>query len=115
MVIVDADRTIRGIIHDWDLLQCFVRQNSPTLVAKILGVLTQREAVPATLEGTAEEVMSREVLSVSPDTPLSEVIRTLVDNGVKRLVVADEKGRLLGMVDRDVILKALAGQNSPEV
>jgi len=115
VVIVDADRTIRGIIHDWDLLQCFVRQNSPTLVAKILGVLTQREAVPATLEGTAEEVMSREVLSVSPDTPLSEVIRTLVDNGVKRLVVADEKGRLLGMVDRDVILKALAGQNSPEV
>jgi CBS domain-containing protein len=59
--------------------------------------------------------MSREVLSVSPDTPLSEVIRTLVDNGVKRLVVADEKGRLLGMVDRDVILKALAGQSSPEV
>jgi CBS domain-containing protein len=115
VVIVDADRTIRGIIHDWDLLQCFVRQNSPTLVAKILGVLTQREAVPATLDGTAQEVMSREVLSVSPDTPLSEVIRTLVDNGVKRLVVADEKGRLLGMVDRDVILKALAGQSSPEV
>lgn len=115
VVIVDADRTIRGIIHDWDLLQCFVRQNSPTLVAKILGVLTQREAVPATLEGTAEEVMFHEVLSVSPDTPLSEVIRTLVDNGVKRLVVADEKGCLLGMVDRDVILKALAGQSSPEV
>lgn len=111
VVIVDPDRTIRGIIHDWDLLQCFVRQNSPTLVARLLGVLTRREAVPATLEGTAGEVMSREVLSVTPDTPLSEVIRTLVDNKVKRLVVADDKGRLLGMVDRDVILKALARQN----
>ena len=111
VVIVDPDRTIRGIIHDWDLLQCFVRRNSPTLVAKLLGVLTRREAVPGTLKGTAAEVMSREVLSVNPGTPLGEVIRTLIDNKVKRLVVADDNGHLLGMVDRDVILKALARQN----
>lgn len=113
VVIVDAHRKILGIIHDWDLLQCFVRQNSPTLVARLLGVLTQRETTPATLEGTAGEVMSREVLTVSPDAPLSEVIRTLLDKKVKRLVVADETGRLLGMVDRDVILKALAEQDGP--
>jgi len=94
-------------------LQCFVRQNSPTLVARLLGILTQRESVPASLEGTAAEVMSREVLTVGPDAPLSEVIQTLMDKKVKRLVVADQKGHLLGMVDRDVILKALARQISP--
>jgi CBS-domain-containing membrane protein len=113
VVIVDADKTILGIIHDWDLLQCFVRQNSPTLVARLLRILTQREAVPTSLEGTAEEVMSREVLTVGPDAPLSEVIQILMDKKVKRLVVADQKGHLLGMVDRDVILKALARQISP--
>ncbi len=111
VVIVDTHKKILGIIHDWDLLQCFVRQNSPTLVAKLLGILTQRETTPTAIEGSAAEVMSREVLTVSPDAPLAEVIRTLMDKKVKRLVVADATGHLLGMVDRDVILKALAEQD----
>jgi CBS-domain-containing membrane protein len=110
VVVVDKDRVILGIVHDWDLLQRFARQNLPSMVSKLLGVLTQRETVPPTLEGTAEEAMVARVVSVSPDAPLTEVIRILMENKIKRLVVADKQGRLLGMVDRDVILKALAAQ-----
>lgn len=108
VVIVDDSRTILGIIHDWDLLQRFVCQNSPGLVAKLIGVLSQRDTEPAALEGTASEVMNPAVISVGPETPLPEVIRILVEKRIKRVVVADESGRLLGIVDRDVILKELA-------
>lgn len=110
VVVVDTNRVILGIVHDWDLLQRYARQNPPSLVSKLLGVLTQRETVPPTLEGTAGEVMAAKFVSVSPDTPLTEVIRILMENKIKRIVVADKQGRLLGMVDRDVILNELATQ-----
>lgn len=38
------------------------------------------------------------------------MIQTLVDRKIKRIVVADDDGRLLGIVDRDAVLKALAAQ-----
>ena len=66
--------------------------------------------MPPTLEGTAGEVMASRFVSVNPDTPLTEVIRILMENKIKRIVVADKQGRLLGMVDRDVILNELATQ-----
>jgi len=108
VVVVDEGGRILGIVHDWDLLQRYVRQNSPSLVAKLLGVLTQRETPPSTLEGTAGEVMTADVFSVAPESPLADVIQALVARKVKRLTVADDQGRLLGMVDRDAVLKALA-------
>lgn len=53
--------------------------------------------------------MKKEVFTLSADTPLAEVVRLLVERQAKRLVVADGQGRLLGMVDRDAVLRALAG------
>ncbi|NLW80259.1 MAG: CBS domain-containing protein [Desulfovibrionales bacterium] len=110
VVIVDQDRKILGIVHDWDLLRRFVQQESPDLVSRLMGALTQREAVPPTLEGSARDVMASNVITAKPETPLAEVIQTLVDRKIKRIVVADDDGRLLGIVDRDAVLKALAAQ-----
>ena len=74
------------------------------------GVLTERETAPQPLEGTAREVMTTDFPTVGPETALVDVIRILLDRKIKRIVVADDEGRLLGMVDRDVILKELAGR-----
>lgn len=69
MVIVDQDRKILGIVHDWDLLRRFVQQESPDLVSRLMGALTQREAVPPTLEGSARDVMASNVITAKPETP----------------------------------------------
>jgi CBS domain-containing protein len=55
----------------------------------------------------AGDVMSREVFAVQPDTPLTDVIRLMVDKQIKRLVVTDEEKRLAGMVSRESILRVM--------
>ena len=110
VVIVDEDRRILGLVHDWDLLRRFVQQESPGLVTRLVRALTQHEKTPPTLEGTARDVMTSDIITTRPQTPLAEVIATLVENKIKRIVVADDEGRLMGIVDRDAVLKALAGR-----
>ena len=109
VVIVDEDGRIEGIVHDWDLLQHFARLNAPKVPAWLIGLFSQPKAGTDEIEGVAEDVMATGVISVPPDMALSEVIQTLVGHSIKRVVVADESGRLLGMVDRDTVLKGLAG------
>ena len=53
--------------------------------------------------------MAVDVVTARPDSPLAEVIGTLVEKKIKRIVVADERGRLLGMVDRDAIVAPTRG------
>ena len=109
VVIVDVDRKIIGLVHDWDLLRSFVQKESPGLVARLVRALTSQDQGLPALEGTARDVMTTSVITARPDTPLAEVIGMLVEKKIKRIVVADD-GRLLGIVDRDAVLKALARQ-----
>jgi CBS-domain-containing membrane protein len=108
VVIVDEERRILGLVHDWDLLRRFVQQESPGLVTRLIRALTQHEKEIPALEGTARDVMTTDIITARPDTPLAEVIAKLVEKKIKRIVVADDEGRLMGIVDRDAVLKALA-------
>jgi CBS-domain-containing membrane protein/PII-like signaling protein len=110
VVIIDQDRRVLGLVHDWDLLRSFVQTESAGLVERLVRALTQHEQGLPDLEGTARDVMTTDIITARPDTPLAEVIGTLVERKIKRIVVADESRRLLGMVDRDAVLKALARQ-----
>jgi len=51
--------------------------------------------------------MERRVYMVRQDAPLSEVLQMMLANRVKRLVVVDSERRLVGMVDRDSLLRAI--------
>ncbi|QLA15530.1 CBS domain-containing protein [Desulfolutivibrio sulfoxidireducens] len=46
----------------------------------------------------AKDVMSREVLTVSPDTEISQAARMLLDKGFNGLPVTDPQGRLVGIL-----------------
>lgn len=109
VVILDGDEKILGIVHDRDLLQYFARQNAPGIMARLIGFLSQPKAGFDVPSGTAKDVMTTKIITVPPHLPLSDVIQTLLENRIKRAAVADESGRLLGMVDRDTVLKGLAG------
>lgn len=52
----------------------------------------------------AADVMTREVITVSPQTQVHDGIRTLLRAGVKRLPVVDTQWRVLGIVSRRDLL-----------
>jgi len=58
------------------------------------------------------DLMSRDVITASPETPLRDVAGLLEKNGIKRVpIVAD--GKLVGIVSRANLVQALAVQKKP--
>jgi CBS-domain-containing membrane protein len=72
----------------------------------VVGVVTEYDVISK--EGpTVREIMTRGVISVTPDTDLEEVRHILVHERIKRLPVID-KGRLLGIVSRADLVREVA-------
>lgn len=56
------------------------------------------------------DVMTTTIFSVEPDTRLSEIADTMVKGRIHRLLVADKRNRLLGIVTTLDVLKVVAEQ-----
>jgi CBS domain-containing protein len=55
-----------------------------------------------------EELMSRDVITVSPETPLKQVAEVLVKRGIAGVPVCDARGKVLGIVsEADILWKEL--------
>ncbi len=72
----------------------------------VVGVVTEYDVIGK--EGkTVADIMTRAVISVTPDTDLEEVSRILVHERIKRLIVLDQ-GKLAGVVSRADLVKEIA-------
>jgi CBS domain-containing protein len=56
---------------------------------------------------TAADVMSREVVTVAPDAPVSEIVDLFAKHRIKRVPVVQE-GKVVGIVSRADIIRAIA-------
>jgi CBS domain-containing protein len=56
---------------------------------------------------TAQQVMRPHLFAVTPTTSVAEAIRLMLMHQIKRLVVVDEAGKPLGLVDRQQLLRSL--------
>lgn len=54
-----------------------------------------------------QDVMTRKVVTVRPDTPAPEIARLLVDNRISGVPVVDEAGRVLGVVSEGDLIRRL--------
>ncbi|MDQ0856670.1 glycine betaine/L-proline ABC transporter ATP-binding protein [Bacillus sp. V2I10] len=76
---------------------------------KLLGALTADDASIAVKENkTVEEVMARNIATVSEDTLLTDVIEAL-SNSALPVAVVDQENRLKGVIIRGAVIGALAG------
>ena len=72
----------------------------------VAGVVTEYDIMSK--EGqTVGEIMTRGVISVTPDTDLEDVSHLLVQERIKRLPVLD-RGRLVGIVSRADLVREVA-------
>ncbi|MHC1788415.1 DUF190 domain-containing protein [Solidesulfovibrio sp.] len=107
VVVVDTAGAVIGIVLDGDLLSRCGPARKPGLIQALFGNNGEADACPS---GTAREVMQHTVHTVAEDAPLVEVLQKMLAHHVKRLVVTSDDGRLLGMVDREAILRVIAGR-----
>ncbi len=79
------------------------------------GIVTDRDlALTLLCDGrdagavTAGELATRVPVAIHENAPLAEALHTLRQNGVRRLPVVDDAGKLTGILTADDLLKALA-------
>ena len=108
--VVDEHNRILGMVSEGDLMR---RSDTETdwRPAWWLSLFRSTESVAQTFiktHGThAAEVMTRSVVTVSSNTPASEIARVLEKNRIKRVPVVDNE-ELVGIVSRGDLLRGLA-------
>ncbi|MDB5350805.1 MAG: putative transcriptional regulator, contains C-terminal domain [Planctomycetota bacterium] len=71
---------------------------------KPVGVLTDRDVAlalaefPDLVSRSVADIMTKDPITVSPDSPISEVEAKIAANAVRRLLVVDASGALVGIV-----------------
>lgn len=107
--ILDQGRLV-GIVSEGDLLRRLAPAAPTGFFAALLSRRAQTEEWLHDHGATAADLMSTDVVSVSPDTSATEIARLLAANAIKRVPVLDDAGRLVGIVTRANLLRALAAQ-----
>lgn len=105
VVVVDEQERPAGVITEGDL----VVRVSPAERPRILQMLGSRIAGTARGQITARELMSEKALSAPPHMTVTEAISLLLREGRKQIIVVDDQERIVGMVDRQMLMAACMG------
>jgi CBS domain-containing protein len=115
--ITDASGALLGIVTERDLVRRLAdedEQRPAGWLARLTSTPDARAARYAGSHGaTAREVMTEKVVTVGPDASAAHVAHVMERHGIRRVLVA-EGGRLLGMVTRTDLLRALVADQPPE-
>lgn len=100
--VVDEGGHVRGVVSEGDLLLKEELLARPSPASAWWQRRRDRSRARAT---RVADVMTRSVVTASPDTPLAEAARLVHRHRVGRLPVVDVTGRLVGIVARSDLLR----------
>lgn len=103
--VVDAQGALLGVIFQLDLIRRARRdalRAQPGFGAAMTSLRSGKAAIPR-----AAEVMTIDLPTVAPTTPVASLLPLLADGGVEAVPVLDS-GRIVGIVTRTDLLSALA-------
>jgi CBS domain-containing protein len=100
--VVGRDGKLVGIVSEADLLNKAEKREPDAYVLESRRHRLDRSRASALDVASA---MSRDIVSVRPDSPIAFAAREMHARGFKRLPVVDAEGRLVGIVSRGDVLK----------
>jgi len=107
--IVDGKGSVLGVVTEADLIRRLAGEEDkpPSWLGSLFSSQTHDAVRYARTHGaTARDIMTQEVVGVEPDMLASGVARLMEEKGIRRVLVT-QAGRLLGMVSRADLLRAL--------
>ena len=111
---VVTNQQLLGVVTEKDLIMKNKRLNSPGYINILDGIIYLESPKKFEKEFRkfiavdVEDLMTREVITVEPDTPLDEVATIMVEEDINRLPVLDGD-RLVGIVTRADVVRNMAG------
>ncbi len=94
---VEEDGQVIGIVTKFDLLKCFA--------------FTPNQMMPRyddLMDRTVADIMTSAYIYVSADTRLTRVLQLMVEHRIRSIPAIDGDHRLVGIVAREDVLRALA-------
>jgi CBS domain-containing protein len=114
MPVLDREGKLRGIVTETDLVEQDKPLHIPTVISLFDWVLylesekNFREEVQKITARKVSEICSTEVVTCSPDTPVSEVAALMVEKKA-HLIPVVESERVVGVVARLDIIRSMGG------
>lgn len=112
MPVLDADDRLMGIVTETDLVEQDKPIHIPTVVSIFDWVLylesekNFREEVKKITARKVGDICSREVITCSPETSVSDIAALMVDNKAHLIPVVEEE-KMVGVVARLDIIRAM--------
>jgi CBS domain-containing protein len=108
--VVDGEGNLLGILSEADLIhraEIGTEKHRPWWLEAVTGASTLAEEFAKSHGKKVGEVMTSGAISVSEDTPLSEIAALFEQKQIKRVPVVKD-GKLIGIVSRSNLVQALA-------
>jgi CBS domain-containing protein len=103
--VVDEAGKLIGILSEGDFIRREAGRDRPQGVSLLDAVFGEGELQPVGAE-TVVEIMTRSVVTITPEATVGEAARVMGRRSVKRLPVVDLEGELIGIVSRSDIVGA---------
>jgi len=108
--VVDDEQRVVGIITESDLLRNAGMPARLAIGERLEAADLQAFLAPVSSDKTAADIMTRPVITTQSDEVLGYAVQRMMQHNLKRMPVVDDDGKLIGMVSRLDILRAVAGQ-----
>ena len=104
--VVDSDGYVLGVLSEGDILFKEIGvQDKPSLVERLIGGTVDTVDLKRSAR-TAGQAMSTPAITIGKRRAVSKAASMMIENGVKRLPVVDDGGRLIGIVTRADLVRA---------
>lgn len=113
--VVGPGGELYGIVTENDLIRQNRRFHIPTIIRlfdafiPLEGSSSMEKEIKRMSASRVSEICTREVITVAPDTPLSEIATIMSDKGVHLLPVVDD-GKLVGIIGKMDVIKGSMGE-----
>lgn len=122
-ILIPSERTAKLVqqdsILDWHQLNKRTNHSRFPVVnkhEKIVGVVTAKDIIGEPEDKLIDKVMTKQPLTVNETTSLANAAHMMIWEGIELLPVVDSQKKLLGIISRQDVLKALQSiQNQPQV
>lgn len=111
--VIDDKGKVKGIVTEGDLIKRASRINAPAALEVLGGILYLEsprkfmDEIKRSMANIARDIMTKDVITVSPDKTIEDAATLLVQKNIKRLPVVDNEEKLIGIVSRKDIMKYL--------
>lgn len=104
--VTNSSSEVLGVLSGKDFLSRMGQGESSNFMTIIADCLGKKGCAASPIRGgQVKDIMTNPAITVTADTPLSELFILLKDNSINRLPVLDQHKHLIGIVSREDILQ----------